>query len=69
MNLASNAAPINSRALLFSIHRFVDEMEERADSVEIASVEWALWDIMLENELRRHKAPAIPLPRVWRVTP
>jgi hypothetical protein len=67
MSVAPLSVPINSPALLLSIRRFVDEMEERDDHVEIASVEWALWDIVLEHDLRRHKAPPAKLPRVRRI--
>ena len=67
MSVASSERPINPPEQLDSIRRFFNEIEKRSDAIEIASVEWALWDITLENENRRRKAPPVPLPRVRRI--
>ncbi len=69
MIVASASKTINTIALLDSIRRFVAEVELRADAIEIMNIESMMWDITLENELRRHKAPPIPLPKVRRIEP
>lgn len=67
MNIAPSSPAINTVALLDSIRRFVAEIELRADAIEIMNIEGAMWDIALEAELRRHKAPPVKLPRITRV--
>jgi len=52
-----------------SIRRIVAEIELRADAIEIMNVEGALWNITLERELHRHKAPPVKLPRITRSEP
>ena len=69
MSVPSSARAINIIALLDSIRRFVAEIELRADAIEIMDVENALWSIVLENELRRHKAPPVKIPRIRRIEP
>ncbi len=69
MSLPATSQTINTLALLDSIHRFVKEIELRADAIEIANIEFVLWDITLENELRRHKAPPVKLPVIRRIEP
>ena len=67
MSVATTDRAINTLALLDSIRRFVAEIELRADAIEILNIEGAMWDITLEAELRRRKAPPVPLPRVRRI--
>ena len=69
MSVTISSSSINTIALLDSIRRFVAEIELRADAVEIMNVEGAMWDITLQNELRRHKAPPVPCFRVRRIDP
>lgn len=67
MSVPSTSPAINTVALVDSIRRFVAEIELRADAIEIANIESAMWDIVLEEELRRHKEPSVKLPRVQRI--
>ncbi len=67
MSLSPTSPVINTLALLDSIRRFVAEIELRADAIEIMNIEGAMWDVTLEHELHRHKAPAVKLPRVTRI--
>ena len=69
MSVAPVTSAINTIALLDSIRRFVAEIELRADAIEIMNIEGAMWDIALERDLNRHKAPPVPLPRVRRIVP
>ena len=69
MSVSSESPAINTIALMDSIRRFVAEIELRADAIEIMNVEGALWDITLERELHRHKAPPVKLPRITRSEP
>jgi hypothetical protein len=67
--MPETARPINILVLLDSMRRHINEMERRGDPVEIRNAEGALWDVALEHEVRRHKVPQIPLPRVRRIEP
>ena len=69
MSVPATSRAINTIALLDSIRRFVAEIELRADAIEIMNIEAAMWDIALERELHRHKAPPVKLPRVTRIEP
>ncbi len=69
MSLPATSQTINTLALLDSIRRFVAEIELRADAIEIMNIEGAMWDLALENDLRRHKAPPVKLPVVRRIEP
>jgi hypothetical protein len=69
MSVPVTERPINIIALMDSIRRFVADIELRADAIEIMHVEDALWDIVLEQDLRRHKAPPVKLPSVRRIDP
>ncbi len=69
MTLPSSSQTVKTLALLDSIRRFVAEIELRADAIEIMNVEGAMWDLTIENDLRRHKAPPTKLPQVRRIEP
>jgi hypothetical protein len=69
MSVASSPSTINTLALLDSIRRFVAEIEIRADAIEILNIEGSLWDLTLQNDMRRRKAPPVSLPRVRRIVP
>lgn len=69
MSLPAPSQTINTLALLDSIYRFVKEVELRADAIEITDIESVLLYKTLEHDLRRHKAPPIPLPKVRRIEP
>ncbi len=67
MSVPSTSSAINTVALIDSIRRFVSEIELRADAIEIMNIEGAMWDIAVEQDLRRHKAPPAKLPRITRI--
>ncbi len=69
MSLPATSQTINTLALLDSIRRFIAEIELRADAIEIMNIESAMWDLTIENDLRRHKAPPTKLPQVRRIEP
>jgi hypothetical protein len=69
MSVPATERAINTVALMDSIRRFVEEVELRSDAIEIMHIESALWDITLEQDLRRHKAPPVKLPEVRRIDP
>ncbi len=69
MTLPSSSQTVKTLALLDSIRRFVAEIELRADAIENMNVEGAMWEITLENDLRRHKEPPTKLPLVRRIEP